>query len=126
MKGEVRRRRLVSVTHAQMSQLSRCDHAVGPARLREYLSKSGQELIDRLANGRIPQARRREGTQDRHDGEGLLAPHNVLKKRELELHGLLRLVAEIVFKEGRELRSEEHTSELQSHHDLVCRLLLEK
>src|SRR5437667_7504055 len=32
---------------------------------------------------------------------------------------------------GREIvlyvdRSEEHTSELQSHHDLVCRLLLEK
>src|SRR5437773_7110373 len=24
------------------------------------------------------------------------------------------------------LRSEEHTSELQSHHDIVCRLLLEK
>src|SRR5437667_5293814 len=27
---------------------------------------------------------------------------------------------------GERLRSEEHTSELQSHHDLVCRLLLEK
>src|SRR5437667_5002508 len=27
---------------------------------------------------------------------------------------------------AREARSEEHTSELQSHHDLVCRLLLEK
>src|SRR5437667_4146978 len=26
----------------------------------------------------------------------------------------------------RKIRSEEHTSELQSHHDLVCRLLLEK
>ena len=26
----------------------------------------------------------------------------------------------------RRARSEEHTSELQSHHDLVCRLLLEK
>src|SRR5437773_272670 len=26
----------------------------------------------------------------------------------------------------RNTRSEEHTSELQSHHDLVCRLLLEK
>src|SRR6266851_466011 len=26
----------------------------------------------------------------------------------------------------RGIRSEEHTSELQSHHDLVCRLLLEK
>src|SRR5438132_3682412 len=28
--------------------------------------------------------------------------------------------------ENRDLRSEEHTSELQSHSDLVCRLLLEK
>src|SRR5437773_5461722 len=28
--------------------------------------------------------------------------------------------------EAASLRSEEHTSELQSHHDLVCRLLLEK
>src|SRR5437773_8212069 len=27
---------------------------------------------------------------------------------------------------GARPRSEEHTSELQSHHDLVCRLLLEK
>src|SRR5947207_15750621 len=27
---------------------------------------------------------------------------------------------------GRNMRSEEHTSELQSHSDLVCRLLLEK
>src|SRR5438132_8171966 len=27
---------------------------------------------------------------------------------------------------GRTIRSEEHTSELQSHSDLVCRLLLEK
>src|SRR5436190_16717927 len=27
---------------------------------------------------------------------------------------------------GRRTRSEEHTSELQSHSDLVCRLLLEK
>src|SRR5437588_6186080 len=27
---------------------------------------------------------------------------------------------------GQRLRSEEHTSELQSHSDLVCRLLLEK
>src|SRR5438034_2405036 len=27
---------------------------------------------------------------------------------------------------GRSIRSEEHTSELQSHSDLVCRLLLEK
>src|SRR5437773_3474396 len=30
------------------------------------------------------------------------------------------------FREAVDARSEEHTSELQSHHDLVCRLLLEK
>src|SRR5437773_4313665 len=30
------------------------------------------------------------------------------------------------FPQRRTVRSEEHTSELQSHHDLVCRLLLEK
>src|SRR5437773_6600334 len=33
--------------------------------------------------------------------------------------------ARLVFFTGSK-RSEEHTSELQSHHDLVCRLLLEK
>src|SRR5437773_2806961 len=31
-----------------------------------------------------------------------------------------------IFREMPQARSEEHTSELQSHHDLVCRLLLEK
>src|SRR5277367_6915114 len=30
------------------------------------------------------------------------------------------------WRRARPARSEEHTSELQSHHDLVCRLLLEK
>src|SRR5437773_9284018 len=31
-----------------------------------------------------------------------------------------------LFERRQRKRSEEHTSELQSHHDLVCRLLLEK
>jgi hypothetical protein len=84
-----------------MRQLSRCDHTVGPARLREDCPKPRQKLVDGLANGRITEARSREGTQDRDDGEGLLAAHNVLKKRELKLHGLLRLMAEIVFEERR-------------------------
>src|SRR6266511_1458460 len=38
-------------------------------------------------------------------------------------HGLLQLGASEV---GTPLRSEEHTSELQSRENLVCRLLLEK
>src|SRR5436190_7923603 len=43
--------------------------------------------------------------------------------RTLELLGrqVLQRVAHVL-----EVRSEEHTSELQSHSDLVCRLLLEK
>src|SRR6266540_5309842 len=39
-------------------------------------------------------------------------------------HGQLARVDDVAL--AREPRSEEHTSELQSHHDLVCRLLLEK
>src|SRR5437773_11716239 len=35
-------------------------------------------------------------------------------------------ITSAVGRECRASRSEEHTSELQSHHDLVCRLLLEK
>src|SRR5437773_8302849 len=34
--------------------------------------------------------------------------------------------ADLAPPEKQRQRSEEHTSELQSHHDLVCRLLLEK
>src|SRR5438034_3835355 len=52
--------------------------------------------------------------------------------REIDLrHGLLCLILELPqvgrlrLGEPRD-RSEEHTSELQSHSDLVCRLLLEK
>src|SRR5947207_8526622 len=52
--------------------------------------------------------------------------------RHLEPHlGHARVVAtpprdDRLADQARELRSEEHTSELQSHSDLVCRLLLEK
>src|SRR5437667_4668977 len=42
----------------------------------------------------------------------------LLRDRPVRVDGLERVVAAD--------RSEEHTSELQSHHDLVCRLLLEK
>src|SRR5438034_9218925 len=36
------------------------------------------------------------------------------------------LLAHVLVERARAERSEEHTSELQSHSDLVCRLLLEK
>src|SRR5437667_6330233 len=45
--------------------------------------------------------------------------------REIGIDGYdARIARENLHRAGH--RSEEHTSELQSHHDLVCRLLLEK
>ena len=54
--------------------------------------------------------------------------HEGLVRREAELRGEQGVVANFgVTVEGQVVgRSEEHTSELQSHHELVCRLLLEK
>src|SRR5947207_1333341 len=59
-----------------------------------------------------------------------------LDKAAEELHALhqsgrvdpsgLGLILNRIIQVNEELRSEEHTSELQSHSDLVCRLLLEK
>src|SRR5690242_21301691 len=56
-----------------------------------------------------------------------LFPYTTLFRSPLEdrLDGCLRLGAAHVARLD-ELRSEEHTSELQSHVNLVCRLLLEK
>src|SRR5437667_2526097 len=53
--------------------------------------------------------------------EGKREAAKLLERRADEGERLLGSFNEIV-----DNRSEEHTSELQSHHDLVCRLLLEK
>src|SRR5437773_9146377 len=59
-------------------------------------------------------------------GEGLVTERSSPLERE-EDH-VRALVLQDLEEHHREAvdRSEEHTSELQSHHDLVCRLLLEK
>jgi len=36
------------------------------------------------------------------------------------------IIKQLISSGVKEKRSEEHTSELQSHHEIVCRLLLEK
>src|SRR6266851_9317664 len=51
---------------------------------------------------------------------------HVTTRAGLELHHVRIEHVPAVFAGLGEARSEEHTSELQSHHDLVCRLLLEK
>src|SRR5256886_13530080 len=58
--------------------------------------------------------------RDRTDGQCLHGlPHGRQLHCGLSDHGLLRVPSDL-------LRSEEHTSELQSQSNLVCRLLLEK
>src|SRR5207249_6257666 len=51
-------------------------------------------------------------------------PSTPLTGSYCDLNGLF--VAAVLTKQFRHIRSEEHTSELQSRFDLVCRLLLEK
>src|SRR5437773_6553776 len=62
--------------------------------------------------------------------DGAMARYLAALHREIDLLGALawapRVRLATVFFGGGTPRSEEHTSELQSHHDLVCRLLLEK
>src|SRR5438034_6192221 len=72
--------------------------------------------------GRVPNAGPRVRVQRavRPPAEGLLLDHDHA--------GLRHLVRRRLSGGGdlQDVRSEEHTSELQSHSDLVCRLLLEK
>src|SRR5260221_9966429 len=60
-----------------------------------------------------------------------LSLHDALPIYLRSLRSILMSPLALVYEAGAEqvrrlLRSEEHTSELQSHSDLVCRLLLEK
>src|SRR5438132_3476351 len=66
-----------------------------------------------------------------HPPRSTLFPYTTLFRSQVEQSGEERQRGARVTERVRadaliDLRSEEHTSELQSHSDLVCRLLLEK
>src|SRR5437773_10547229 len=58
----------------------------------------------------------------RHDGKGFANISETLRKLAASARSSTLNISDVPLRS----RSEEHTSELQSHHDLVCRLLLEK
>src|SRR5260221_6598844 len=61
-------------------------------------------------------------TQAGRDLQGIRAGRHAADRKSTRLNSSHTVISYAVFC----LRSEEHTSELQSHSDLVCRLLLEK
>src|SRR5207247_3973017 len=78
------------------------------ARFRARLQVSRQRLLGAHARRRLL-----------GEGAARSQPHRRRRPRAVR-------VRRIVFLSNAQLRSEEHTSELQSRVDLVCRLLLEK
>src|SRR5438034_4318698 len=66
------------------------------------------------------------GTRQTGDDVAVVVNHRIVQPELLQFP--CQQLAEVALLRGARigLRSEEHTSELQSHSDLVCRLLLEK
>src|SRR5260370_25926378 len=61
-----------------------------------------------------------------HDALPICAGSSFLVNLRAGDYGFLERTGKVFSNVGRKIRSEEHTSELQSHLNLVCRLLLEK
>src|SRR5437773_9782212 len=93
------------------------DHEIVRAGLKQALEREADIAI-------VGEAR--TGNEAVHVAE-TLRPHVMLldvKLEDVEGPEVCRRV--LAASPGTAVRSEEHTSELQSHHELVCRLLLEK
>src|SRR5579885_2059174 len=99
---------LLAASHPNCGQSAFCASAAAVA------SKTKVEtlLIERTPASRIPPARRGERSAPRRRGSG---PHVFIEPVDGPLPGQVRRRFVVA------LRSEEHTSELQSRFDLVCR-----
>src|SRR6266540_2981731 len=105
---------------AYMNQVFYGNHAYGiEAAAQTYFSKPARKLTLRQAAllAGLPQAPSVFDPFHR--------PAEALARRDEVLRAMLSS-GYITSTQYADARSEEHTSELQSHHDLVCRLLLEK
>src|SRR5437773_6016305 len=93
-------------------------------KLKYALAPNEIRLPDEILEKEFLDLAEAEGISDVDDLNRIL-DKAVKLKAFLKSDERVKAVAEFVAKDFKE-RSEEHTSELQSHHDLVCRLLLEK
>src|SRR5206468_6193953 len=90
---------------------------------REYLL-AGAELIETNTFGANPIRLAAHGLEQ--DARVIARQGVRIARAAREVVGVNAMVAGSIGPLGKPLRSEEHTSELQSRSDLVCRLLLEK
>src|SRR2546430_17676794 len=99
------------------SHEARQDETLGAcARTIHHLARS------RAGRPRVARVPHRDTTLrlEQHHERGVIARHAVALEQRVEREGVTKRAS------GPGVRSEEHTSELQSQSNLVCRLLLEK
>src|SRR5438132_9394799 len=106
---------------ARSGQTRPCRGGAVPAEIRLAHAAYYAALRDRAVSRAIAATiSRREKVANAHPGADSRGAEEREVSRPVARHRVVR------FRQGRQGRSEEHTSELQSHSDLVCRLLLEK
>src|SRR5207248_8305843 len=98
--------------------------------MQDLLAKSYRDFKEgSIVKGRVLEIRPREVLVDiGYKSEGVIPSHEFEDIESMEVGDEVEVLLErLENDEGMVvLRSEEHTSELQSPYDLVCRLLLEK
>src|SRR5437867_9073325 len=92
-------------------------HALDAAEVERRLADTGVRVLDVEVFRLTPQTNIKEF-------EAVMATARRFGATELLVHGADSSEARLIETFGRLCRSEEHTSELQSPYDLVCRLLL--
>src|SRR6266540_5493743 len=98
----------------------------GPRTVKEAIELAAAAGVDRLVQVGTEVGSSRWSADLAEEHRAVLATvalHPNEAPRLSDLDGALREIESVA---GRDRRSEEHTSELQSHHEIVCRLLLEK
>src|SRR5688572_30983846 len=94
-------------------------------KIKQSLTKTTQQFVDRFdevaRRADAPDVRSRE-----IDLDTVEALEEALISADVGVAATERIIAAVRNRRGRDTRSEEHTSELQSQSNLVCRLLLEK